>query len=316
MAQAKSNKIKIHRLYKAPVKAVWQAWTDPEQVAQWWGPRGFTITHHHKDLREGGTWKYTMHGPDGVDYPNLTKYFEVKEEKSLVYDHGGTESTPPLFRVNVTFNEIKGQTQMDMTMTFPTAEIAAQTKTFIRQVGGDATWDRLGEFLFKKINDKNKFVINRSFDIKTSKMFELWTDPKLFSQWLPPTGFRMEFIKADIRPGGKNFYMMTDDKNVPMYGSVHYLEINPIHELIYTQQFNEANGNVSRHPMAPTWPETMHTTVQLTEEEGGQTRITVEWEPYGKVSKEELDTFLSARAGMTLGWTGSFNKLEEYLSKK
>src|ERR1700743_3172540 len=112
-----SNEIKISRIYDAPVKAVWEAWTDPEQVAKWWGPRGFTLTHHSKDLKPGGHWKYTMHGPDGRDYPNQTKYFEVEKYKKLVYDHGGNEHQAPLFRVTVLFAEIKGKTKMDMTMT-------------------------------------------------------------------------------------------------------------------------------------------------------------------------------------------------------
>ena len=73
IAQNKSNEIKITRIYDAPLEAVWDAWTDPEQVAQWWGPRGFTLTTHSKDLRPGGTWRYTMHGPDGTDYPNTTR---------------------------------------------------------------------------------------------------------------------------------------------------------------------------------------------------------------------------------------------------
>ena len=73
-----SNEIRLTRVYDAPVSAVWDAWTDPEQVAQWWGPRGFTITTHSKDLRVGGHWRYTMHGPDGVDYPNVTTYFVVE----------------------------------------------------------------------------------------------------------------------------------------------------------------------------------------------------------------------------------------------
>ena len=53
-SKSKSNELKISRVYDAPVQAVWDAWTDPEQVARWWGPRGFSITTHSKDLRPGG----------------------------------------------------------------------------------------------------------------------------------------------------------------------------------------------------------------------------------------------------------------------
>ena len=50
----KSNTISISRIYDAPLTAVWEAWTIPEEVAQWWGPRGFTLTTHSRDLRNGG----------------------------------------------------------------------------------------------------------------------------------------------------------------------------------------------------------------------------------------------------------------------
>src|SRR3954451_7816303 len=158
MAKSKSNSIQITRVYDAPVKAVWDAWTDPKQVAQWWGPRGFTITTHSKDLRTGGSWKYTMHGPDGVDYPNTTKYLEVEKYSRLVYDHGGNDDRPPLFRVTVVFTDIKGKTKMDMSMALPTPEAAEDTKKFIKKAGGNSTWDRLGEYLAKKLSDKELFV--------------------------------------------------------------------------------------------------------------------------------------------------------------
>ena len=63
-APEQANEIRIIRLYDAPVALVWDAWTDLQQVAQWWGPRGFTITTHQKDLRVGGSWEYAMHGPE------------------------------------------------------------------------------------------------------------------------------------------------------------------------------------------------------------------------------------------------------------
>ena len=87
---------------------MWEAWTVPEEVAQWWGPRGFTLTTHSRDLRTGGHWHYTMHGPDGTDYENTTQYLEVLPQQRLVYDHGATETTPPLFRVTVNFTDPDG----------------------------------------------------------------------------------------------------------------------------------------------------------------------------------------------------------------
>lgn len=313
-AKNKSNELKITRMYDAPVDAVWDAWTDPEQAAQWWGPRGFTLTTHSKDLRPGGSWHYTMHGPDGVDYPNKTQYLEVEERAKLVYDHGGYDDRPPLFRVTVLFSETEGKTRMEMTMTLPTPEAAEETRKFIKQAGGDATWDRLAEYLAKEASGKEQFVINRSFDVPRDLMFQMWTDPQHLAQWLPPTGFDMQFMRCDIRPGGSSFYSMSNNAGVKFYGRTEYLQIDKPERVVYTQQFCDENEKISRHPMAPTWPETMLTVVQLTEEGHERTRVTVTWAPYGAATLEEVAVFVQARGGMTQGWTGSFDKLEAHLA--
>lgn len=311
----KSNEIAITRVYDAPVKAVWDAWTDPDQVGQWWGPRGFTITTHSRELNTGGHWHYTMHGPDGVDYINKTKYLEVVPGTKLVYDHGGNDEQKPLFRVTVTFSEQNGKTLMDMRMALETAEAAEQSRKFIKQAGGNATWDRLAEYLEKSSSSKDVFYINRTFDAPIEKMFEMWTNPDHFSKWLAPTGFEMHFMRSDIKAGGTTFYCMAGNGGIKMYGKAHYLEVERPTRLVYTQQFCDENENITRHPMAPTWPETMLTMVTFAEEGPEQTRVTVRWECVGDVTEEELATFIQGRSGMTIGWTGSFDKLEEYLAQ-
>ena len=309
--KAKSNEIKITRVYDAPVKAVWDAWTDLKQVAQWWGPRGFTITTHSKELKPGGVWHYTMHGPDGTDYPNKTLYHVVEKHARLVYDHGGYDDRPPLFRVTVTFADVKGKTKMEMSMAFATPEIAGEMHHFIKKANGYSTWDRLAEYLEKESSGKDKFVINRSFDASIELMYQMWTQPEHLAKWLPPTGMTMEFKRANIQPGGESVYSMGNGQGMKLYGRARYLEMERPRRLVYTQQFLDQNEKISRHPMAPTWPETMKTTVLLTEEGPDRTRVTVTWEVDGQATADELDTFIQARGGMTQGWTGSFDKLEE-----
>ncbi len=316
MAKHKPNELYLERVYDAPVKLVWDAWTDPKKAAKWWGPRGFTITTHEKDFRVGGVWHYTMHGPDGVDYTNKTLYHEIEKYSRLVYDHGGDDERKPLFQVTVNFIELKNnKTKMEMWMALASEEAAKEIAKFIKLAGGNSTWDRLAEYLEEESTGKEKFFINRTFNVPLNVMYDMWTDPKHFSKWLPPTGFTMEFIKADIKPGGATFYMMTDGKSTKMYGRTNYLEMTKPDRIVYTQQFCDEKGNISRHPMAPTWPETMLTTIQLTEEDTNQTRVTVTWVPYGNATREEIETFINARAGMTGGWTGSFDKLEDYIGK-
>lgn len=312
--ETKSAELKLHREYDAPLDIVWDAWSDQEQIAQWWGPRGFTLTTESKDLRSGGTWKYVMHGPDGANYDNFTKYDVVEPRKKLVYDHGGTETSNPLFKVTVLFAEKNGKTQMDMTMLFPSPEVAEASAKFIKKAGGESTWDRLAEYVNAKVDGQNTFVINRSFNASIEKMFQLWTDADQLTKWACPAGFSMTYKRCEIKEGGSSFYEMSDDKGaVTMFGRCQYIEIRKPDRIVYTQQFCDEKENIIRHPMSPTWPENMLTVVQLTAETSERTRVTLTWKPAENCSKEEIETFINARSGMSQGWTGSFDKLDEYL---
>lgn len=307
--------IHIVRRYDAPVQAVWDAWTDPAQVAQWWGPRGHSITHHSKDLRTGGHWSYTMHGPDGAEWPTVTKYLEVEPLRKLVYDHGGNDDQPALFRVTVLFSEADGKTVMDMRMHLPNPEAAQRIRSIIKQANGNSTWDRLAEYLAKEVDGAERFVINRTFDAPLAVMFDMWSKPEHFCRWLAPTGFEMTFRRADIRSGGESFYSMSGF-GITMYGRAHYEEVRSPDRLVYTQQFCDEHENLSRHPMAPTWPATMRSIVELSAEGPERTRVTVTWEVASDATAEEMATFKEARAGMTQGWTGSFDKLESLLAER
>jgi uncharacterized protein YndB with AHSA1/START domain len=201
-----------------------------------------------------------MHGPDGKDWPNFTRYHEVEPRAKLVYDHGASSAeAKPLFRVTATFTDLGGRTELDMHMTLESAEAAAQSRTFVRAAGGNGTWDRLAEFLEKQTSNTDVFVINRSFETDIATMFDLWTTPEHFGRWLPPAGMTMHFQRIDVRTGGEGFYSM-GNADFTMYGKIAYTRIERPHLLQYTQCFTDARENLSRHPMAPLWPAYMHTT--------------------------------------------------------
>lgn len=308
-ARNKSNVISLTRVYDAPLQAVWDAWTIPEEVAQWWGPRGFTLTNHSRDLRTGGHWHYTMHGPDGTDYENTTQYLEVVPQQRMVYDHGGHKDRPPLFRVTALFTERNGRTQLDMSMAFATPEVAVEMRGFIKKAGGEATWDRLAEYLGKRISGTEQFFISRSFDTPIERMYEMWTDPEHLAQWMPPTGATMQFLRKEPRIGGTSFYVMTAANGMVMHGRVTYLALEKPDRIVYAQQFCDEKEQVIRPPFFSNWPQSMLTTVELVAEDTDRTRVTVRWEPQD-ATPADIAEFIKQRGGMTMGWTGSFDKLE------
>jgi uncharacterized protein YndB with AHSA1/START domain len=138
------------RTFNAPRDLVFAAWTNPQALGCWWGPTGFTTTTHEMDFRPGGVWRFVMHGPDGVDYPNKITYLEIEPPARLVYDHSGDDDFPPHFRTTVTFVERGGKTALTMTAVFPSAaarELVVEKYGAIE--GGKQTLARLAEYLEK-----------------------------------------------------------------------------------------------------------------------------------------------------------------------
>lgn len=143
------REIVLRRVIHAPRERVWDAWTDPEQLAMWWGPDGFTTTTSEMDVRPGGVWRFVMHGPDGIDYLNRVHYLEVVKPSHMTYQHGGEgEHEPIQFHVTVTFEEYDGKTTVTLHSTFPTPE---ERDKVIREhgalEGGKQTLARLDAYL-------------------------------------------------------------------------------------------------------------------------------------------------------------------------
>lgn len=124
------------RVFNAPRDLVFAAFTDPDHLAQWWGPDGFTLTTNAFDFRVGGVWRFVMHGPDGRDYENRVTYDEIVPPERIVYHHGGGDDVEPVrFETTVTFEDIgKRQTRIIWHGTFPSA---AERARVIKEYGAD-----------------------------------------------------------------------------------------------------------------------------------------------------------------------------------
>ena len=145
------REIAVNRLLDAPQALVFDAWTKPEHVVNWWGPHGFTNTIREMDVKAGGTWRFVMHGPDGYDYDNRIIFIEVDKPKLLVYTHGADmEDDPEQFQVTVTFENKNKKTLLTMRCLFKTADERDEVvETYGAVQGNNHTLDRLETYLSK-----------------------------------------------------------------------------------------------------------------------------------------------------------------------
>ena len=84
-ASVEDRELEITRLIDAPRPLVFRAWTEPEHLARWWGPKGFTTIACQMDIRVGGTYRYGMRSPDGVEYWKRGVYREIVEPERIVF---------------------------------------------------------------------------------------------------------------------------------------------------------------------------------------------------------------------------------------
>ena len=455
---ASDREIVITRVFDAPREIVWSAWTDPKQVVQWWGPRGFTTTIHEMDVRPGGVWRLTMHGPDGTDYPNKSVFIEVVKPERIVFSHGGGKKGGPgaQFESTWTFEAQGDKTKLTLHMVFASAAARDQiVKTYNAIEGGNQTLSRLGEQLAKtpiiiertfnapvetvwkaitsvddmkqwwphlaplqsfkpevgfetqfsiRHNEKNflhlwkvteviplrkitydwkfggypgsssitfelfsegnktkinlthkgletflpesnpdlargnflmgwtslastlgefvekakksaeeDFIISRTFDAPRELVWKAFTDPEHLKHWWGPRGFTVRAAKMDFRAGGSYHYCMRSPDGRDMWGKFVYREILTPERIVFINSFSDENGGLTRHPMSPTWPLEMLSTLTFAEQQG-TTTLTIRWSPYN-ANEAERKTFEDGRQGMYQGWTGTLDQLDDYLGR-
>ena len=199
----------ITREYDAPRERVFDAWTDAEHLARWWGPNGFTTTTRAIDVRPGGSWRFVMHGPDGRDYQNLITYLEVRRPERIVYTHGGAGAglEEVNFQTTVTFEAVGGKTRVALRMVFASAkERARVVREYGADEGGRQTLARLAEFLAP--GSDHTIVSTRLFDAPRERVFDAFSDPERLKRWWGPSGFTNTFHEFDLRPGGAWRFVM------------------------------------------------------------------------------------------------------------
>ncbi len=113
------------RLISASPRQIFAAFEQPDLLAKWWGPDGFSNTFQEFDFKSGGRWTFVMHGPDGTSYPNKSVFREVQPDSQIVIDH----VVNPLFTLTVTLTPRGEQTHLCWVQKFETAELAARLRS-------------------------------------------------------------------------------------------------------------------------------------------------------------------------------------------
>jgi uncharacterized protein YndB with AHSA1/START domain len=158
IAELGKQEIVITREFDAPRELVWKAWTEPELLKRWWGPKNFTSPTCKIDFRVGGKYLYCMRSPEGQDFWSTGFYREIvplerivctdsfADEKGNVVPatyYGMSADLPLECQVIVTFEEHDGKTKMTLTH----VGIPAGTMSDLTEAGWNESFDKLAESL-------------------------------------------------------------------------------------------------------------------------------------------------------------------------
>ena len=316
MATVIKNKeeLTITRIFDAPRERVWKAWTDPEFLKKWWGPKNFTAPVIKIDFRVGGKYLSCMRGPDGKDYWSTGVYREIVPlEKLICTDsfadekgnrvpashYGMTGHWPLELLVTVTFEELGGKTKMILRHEgIPSGVMRELTET-----GWSESFDKLAESIVASgtriiaERGKQEVIITRTFDAPRNIVFKAYTDRNLIPQWWGPKRFTTTIDKMDVKPGGQWRFVQRDaaGNEYAFHGVYH--EVRSPERIVDTFEFEGMPGHVSLE------------TCTL-EEIGGKTKMTGR-SVYQTV--EDRDGML--KSGMEEGVFETMDRLAELLTK-
>jgi uncharacterized protein YndB with AHSA1/START domain len=151
MSTNSENEIYSSRELNAPLELAYEAFSNPIHLQKWWGPEGFTNTIHEFDLRPGGKWLLTMHGPEKGNYENSSIFKNVVQNKLVAW----TRTSQPLFEMEVAFEQLDNlKSKISFRMIFKTVEECEKMKRFVVPKN-EENFDRLERELIKMTKPTN-----------------------------------------------------------------------------------------------------------------------------------------------------------------
>lgn len=148
-SDAANRTLTLKRTFKAPIKLVWEAWTQPEHIANWWGPKGMNTKVIEHNFSVGGQWKYTMEMPDGNEFISEGIY-SVIEEFEKIYSSADFKPMTEGVEIQANFEEDGDQTHFSFSVVHPTEAYCKQQEKMGFMNGWGSVFDRLGMFVQSK----------------------------------------------------------------------------------------------------------------------------------------------------------------------
>lgn len=229
----------LARVLDAPRSLVFKAWTDPVQLARWWGPRGFTNPLCQADPRPGGAIRILMVGPDGSRFPMDGAFQEVVEPSRLAFTctaHEVAPGVPGLETLTVaTFEERGGRTTLRVVARVLHADpVMAQALAGMEQGWGQSLvrLQDLVDDLALPPADPLELALVRCLDAPPERVFRAWSDPAELARWWGPDGFTSTFDLFEFRPGGSWRFTMHGPDGTGYRNQVEFVEIVPPRRMV------------------------------------------------------------------------------------
>jgi uncharacterized protein YndB with AHSA1/START domain len=134
--------VSTERLLQADTRTIFAAFEQPDRLARWWGPSGFTNTFERFEFTPGGRWVFVMHGPNGASYPNESVFREIEPDSRIVIEH----VVKPWYRLTVTLTPDGDQTRLGWVQEFESPEAAAKMRR-LSETANEQNLDRLQSLL-------------------------------------------------------------------------------------------------------------------------------------------------------------------------
>lgn len=142
MNEANNRTLTLKRTFNAPIKVVWEAWTQPEHIIQWWAPKGMKITVIEHNFKVGGKWKYVMPMPDGSEFISDGEYLDILKFKKIITTANFKPMTEGV-EMHVLFEENGDTTNFTFSIIYATEEYCKQQEKMGFYNGWGSAFDRL-----------------------------------------------------------------------------------------------------------------------------------------------------------------------------